>query len=274
VAAPQVAGLGAMMEPGATSDGDVLPGDSGLPAAQPQAAHWGFSATALWALMIAALYVATQLGTVLAIADWFPANPADRSFTQLINSGMDKGYSFALANLVTAIVCCPAIVVIARLKKGAVAREYLCLRPVAAKTLLRWVGLFIVFTAAIDFSFAWLDEPPGRDFMSAIYKEARPVWMLWLTLIVAAPLFEEMLFRGFLLTGLAASFMRPVGAVTVTAALWAAIHLQYSAVGIAIVFCLGLLLGAARIRTGSLIVPLTLHALQNLLATVAAAILD
>jgi CAAX protease family protein len=91
-------------------------------------------------------------------------------------------------------------------------------------------------------------------------------------LIIAAPLFEEAFFRGFLLKGLESSFMGPIGAVVVTAGLWALIHVQYDAFGMATIFCLGLLLGTARVFTGSLLVPLGLHAFTNLGATIEAAI--
>ena len=68
--------------------------------------------------------------------------------------------------------------------------------------------------------------------------------------------------------------LRPIGGVVVTSALWAAMHLQYDSFGIVAVFCIGLVFGTARVRTGSLIVPLILHALQNLMATVAVIIPD
>jgi len=38
------------------------------------------------------------------------------------------------------------------------------------------------------------------------------------------------------------------------------------------IFCLGLLLGAARVHTGSLLLPLGLHAASNLEATIEAAL--
>jgi membrane protease YdiL (CAAX protease family) len=262
------------MEPNVTSQDGVANDRDATANPLPKAAQWGFWATVLWGIVIFALYAAVQIGTTLAIADWSPANPADRSFGELIDSGLNKGYSLSLATLLTAIVCCGAIVVIVRLRENAIVPEYLGLTPVAPMTLLKWIGLFVVVSLAADFGLMWLDDPTGRDFMSDIYKNAKPAWLLWPALIVAGPLFEELFVRGFLLPGFAASFMRPVGAVIVTSALWAAIHLQYDAFGIAVVFCIGLLLGAARIRTGSLIVPLTLHALQNLMATVAVIIPD
>lgn len=56
-----------------------------------------------------------------------------------------------------------------------------------------------------------------------------------------------------------------------SAALWAAIHVQYDLYGMATIFVFGLLLGAARLSTASLLVPLGMHALANLFATIEAA---
>jgi membrane protease YdiL (CAAX protease family) len=260
-----------MTEPGVTSDDGVLPGDGPTAGAAPQqAAHWGFLATVLWAVVIAAAYATAQIGTILALADW--SKLADRSFGELFGSGGSKGYSLALANIVTAIVCCGSIVVIVRLKRHARISEYLGLTPVALGTMLRWIGLFIVIEIAATLILSWLDLPIDNDFIIAIYKEAHPAWMLWLALVVAIPLCEEIVFRGFLLPGFAASFLRPSGAVLVTSALWTALHTQYDAVGLTVVFSLGVLFGVARLRTGSLIVPLALHMLENLLATTIAVI--
>jgi len=109
--------------------------------------------------------------------------------------------------------------------------------------------------------------------MSAAYATATPVWTIWVAFVLAAPLFEEIFFRGFLFKGLESSFMGPIGAVFATAGLWAVIHIQYDAYEIATILCLGLLLGAARVFTGSLLVPLGLHAFANLVATTEAAVL-
>jgi membrane protease YdiL (CAAX protease family) len=96
--------------------------------------------------------------------------------------------------------------------------------------------------------------------------------LIWLALIVAAPLFEETFFRGFLFKGFESSFIGPSGAVLATAGLWAVIHAQYNLYEMTIIFCLGLLLGGARRATGTLSVPLALHAVVNLVATIEAAL--
>jgi hypothetical protein len=85
---------------------------------------------------------------------------------------------------------------------------------------------------------------------------------------VVAPVFEELFFRGFLLAGFASSFLRPAGAVLVTSASWALIHLQYDLYGMVTIFVLGLLLGAARLASGSVLLTIGLHAFSNLLSTV------
>jgi membrane protease YdiL (CAAX protease family) len=50
-------------------------------------------------------------------------------------------------------------------------------------------------------------------------------------------------------------------------------HVQYDAFGITLVFALGLLLGVARARTGSLVVPLLMHSAANLVATIETAVI-
>jgi uncharacterized protein len=260
-----------MRDPGTTTDAGISPGDSRIASTAPQQPpHWGFLATALWSVLIAAIYATAQIGTILALADW--SSLADHSFGALLSSGVGKGYSLALASIVTAIACCGSILAIVRLKRYALVREYLGLKPVAPMTMLKWIGLFGVIEIVTTLILAWIDLPIDNDFIVAIYKEAHPVWMLWLALVVAVPLCEEVVFRGFLLTGFAASFLRPSGAVLVTSGLWTALHTQYDAVGLTVVFSLGLLFGAARLRTGSLLVPLVLHIIENFLATVVAVI--
>jgi hypothetical protein len=117
-----------------------------------------------------------------------------------------------------------------------------------------------------------LREPIVPPFMQQAYRSASPRWILWLAVGVAAPVLEEIFFRGFVFAGLAATRLRWIGAAIITAALWAGIHVQYDWVGILIIFALGLLLGAVRAMTGSTLLTIWLHCLVNFIATVEAAI--
>jgi membrane protease YdiL (CAAX protease family) len=88
-----------------------------------------------------------------------------------------------------------------------------------------------------------------------------------------APIWEELLFRGLLIAGLQPTRLGASGAVLVSAAVWALIHGQYDFYGIATIFACGLLFGAARLRTGSILVPIAMHVVQNALALLETAIL-
>jgi hypothetical protein len=91
-----------------------------------------------------------------------------------------------------------------------------------------------------------------------------PDWPLTAAVVgLGAPLSEELLFRGFLLSTLARTRLGFWGAALASNLAWTALHAQYSAVGLAEVFALGLLFSWLLWRTGSLRVPIVCHALYN-----------
>lgn len=247
--------------------------DTGGETGSSRSAHWGFWATVIWGGVILVLFVLLQVVTIVVVAVFQKKKLSESELRAVLISAGENGYFLSLATFVTTIVCCGLIVGVIKLKKGSVLTEYLCIRSVPFRVVLKWIGLTVGFLILSDLITILLGRRVVPDFMSAVYATASPVWMLWLALIIAAPLFEETFFRGFLFRGLESSFMGPVGAILVTAGLWATIHIQYDAYGVATIFFFGLLIGAARVLTRSLLVPLELHAAASLVATIEAAIL-
>ncbi len=92
--------------------------------------------------------------------------------------------------------------------------------------------------------------------------------LLWIALIVAAPVFEEIFFRGFLFRGFLGSRLGSFGTIVVTSLLWTVIHIQYDLYDMASIFVIGLLLGLSRFRSRSLYVPIAMHAVNNLVAAI------
>src|SRR5499426_4177961 len=91
-----------------------------------------------------------------------------------------------------------------------------------------------------------------------------PNWGLALLVVgLGAPLSEELLFRGFLLSALAKTRLGFAGAALVSTTLWTALHAGYSLIGILEVFTIGLFFSWMLWRTGSLRVPIFCHALYN-----------
>ena len=91
---------------------------------------------------------------------------------------------------------------------------------------------------------------------------------MWAALVIAAPVGEEIVFRGFLYRGWAQTPRAVWPAIVVISVLWAVIHTQYDWFGVFQIFLIGLLLGWIRWRSGSTLLTIGLHALINTWATV------
>jgi membrane protease YdiL (CAAX protease family) len=123
-----------------------------------------------------------------------------------------------------------------------------------------------VFNLAYDQLTRFLHRPLVPDFMVNVYRTAHGLPALYLAVVVAAPAFEELLFRGFLLPGLTPA-LGGIGAALVSSALFGLLHLQYDLFDMTAVVLLGLLFAIVRLRTGSVFLTFTLHAITNLIAT-------
>lgn len=236
------------------------------------APHWRFWGTILWGLLILGVFLGLQAAIVFWVLVSGQGPLTESEFMSRYVSAAQSGYVFSLATILTALICCLLIAGVIKLKKHSLLGDYLALRAVPRTVMLRWLALLAGLIVIADVVTVLIGRPIVPEFMSEVYATAQPVWMLWVALLVAAPLFEETFFRGFLFRGLASSFLGATGTVLVTAGLWALLHAQYDAFGISLVFGLGLLLGIARVRTGSLWVPLTLHSAANLVATIETAV--
>jgi uncharacterized protein len=91
---------------------------------------------------------------------------------------------------------------------------------------------------------------------------------LWLTFVIAAPVAEEIMFRGFLFRGWVRSERSAIPGILIISALFAAIHVQYDWFGMLQVFFIGLLLAIARWRSGSTLLTILMHVIANLWATI------
>ena len=87
---------------------------------------------------------------------------------------------------------------------------------------------------------------------------------------MAAPLTEELLFRGALFSAIASSRLGRIGAVMITAALWALAHATSAPLlFVGILFVMGICLGLLLLRFGSLWVTIACHASWNAMSSLA-----
>lgn len=148
-------------------------------------------------------------------------------------------------------------------------KKYLKLQPVSAKHFLFWQVIMVATYFAIQYLTDTLAMPEPRfmKFMRDLLASgsgANSV-LIFIAVSVAAPLFEEFFFRGFLFSGIASSRLGRVGAAIITSLAWSLIHMQYEIVWIGIIFCIGLLFSLARIKSDSIYTVIAMHSLNNLL---------
>lgn len=235
---------------------------------KPQSPHWGAFGTILWSALVVILFVISQALTAIIYLTITRPGLTSAQLQAIGPELMHDGVLLSISTFVGAAVVCPLILVIAKLKRGSKLKEYLGLTFPNKRQWLWWFLVVAAFCLSHDLLSLLIGKPIVPDFMPKTYSSMKDLWILWLALMVGAPLTEELFFRGFLIKGLAGSPLHWYGAVMISAAGWALIHLQYDFYDVATVFVLGLFLGTARVKTGSTLLTMGLHSLVNLGATI------
>ncbi len=250
------------------------PGGKAAPPAAP-APLSGWSTVGWAALAFFAWLAAEALVLIAFLVRWFADNPG-------VPIDVDKvahdGYVVSIAAIVSMAVQC-GVVCLALRRRGQPIAEYLGL---VRRPHLREIVFCLVSVAALLVASDLLSFLMGHDlvppFMVKVYETAREagapaILLLLIAAVIAAPIGEEIMFRGFLFRGWATSPLGVTGTIVLTSAIWAAIHVQYDWYGLAQVFCLGLLFGWVRARSGSTVLTMMMHSVCNIAATVETAVI-
>jgi uncharacterized protein len=232
-------------------------------------------ATAGWALLAFCAWIAAQaLVLIIFLVRWFARNPG-------VSIDLDQvahnAYVVSIAAIISMAVHCGVVVLAIQRARQPVA-EYLGLvrRPHVREVVfcLAIVAVLLVASDLVSWTIGHDLVPP---FLVKVYQAARdagPVAFLlvMIAVLIVAPVGEEIMFRGFLFRGWATSPLGVTVTIVVTSAIWAGIHVQYDWYGIVQVFCLGLLFGWVRARSGSTLLTIMMHATCNIAATVETAV--
>lgn len=140
-------------------------------------------------------------------------------------------------------------------------RDDLALRWPKPWDALFWFGLWIGWMVAGEVAVGLFDlEPPARwpDYpLLVVVLRIAAIGLL-------GPTAEELVVRGLLFFRLQGTRLGPWGAIILCSALWTVVHVQYDATLLTLIFCDGLVLGAARHLGGSTLIPLAMHVMGNL----------
>lgn len=238
------------------------------PASEEQKPYWGFWATIGFSLLIFIVFSLLQFVILLAYA--YSINNGDitpENLEHILTSLSLNGDAISIAEIPSALIGTALVILIAYSRKTLTVKDYLDLTPPGIFTLVKWLGFMVLLIITMEaVNIALNRELP--DFMGKVYNSATNLPLLWIAVVLMAPLFEEFLFRGFMLEGLRHSFIGTAGAILITSAIWAIIHAQYELFEVFTIFLIGIALAIARIRSQSLYVPIAMHALMNLSASI------
>lgn len=235
------------------------------PGAATLNARWGLFGTTLWGVTIAVVFVITQ--TVAALVYISSTHDIeDPAQLQNLDVLAEDGDVLSVATLATFIVCGFLVFIAVASKTGANIRHYLALRQVSWRVYLAGFVAITVLMLTIEACNIVFARPMPESMVNSYLSADNKLW-LWSAIVFAAPVFEEVFFRGFLHSGLERTMLGVTGAIIVTAGLWALVHIQYDAYEMFMIFIMGIVLGAARWLTGSIYVPILMHCINNFVST-------
>ncbi|MBL7958446.1 MAG: CPBP family intramembrane metalloprotease [Flavobacteriales bacterium] len=175
-----------------------------------------------------------------------------------------NGDLIALETIWSGLLCSLVILLTCWLWKRSGVKVLLGLALPRFIELMKWLVLFALVVAGVEV-IGQLIPSLGTDFMKDVVGSSTDLIKLALGVVVLGPLFEELLLRG-LLFGTVRHIADEHVSVAVTAGVFALMHLQYSVPIMLLIIPLGVVLGYARARSGSILVPIVLHMANNSLS--------
>jgi CAAX protease family protein len=231
---------------------DAIPGEPDFPYS-----NWGPWLGLLGILM--ALGTAILLSVPIAIVD--TAGEAGKNADEL------SGTALALAQMAQELSFLLVPFALAASKGATVAEAMHRLGLVAFRRLnaLKWmgaaVGIYLLFVIAYV---ALVGEPEQDDFAD----DLGPLWIQILLIAIAAPIGEEVCFRGMLFGGLRERLPMWAAAL-ISAALFGLLHVTTGISVVPPLIAFGFLLALLYERTGSIVPCILLHMLNNSVALLA-----
>lgn len=184
-----------------------------------------------------------------------------------ISAKTNSGTLMTVGGLACVQLLVTCLIVLAARRGGIRARDNLALcKPLpGCRQMAKAFGGLLLIVIPYSVLVMWISpDSLVRDLKPFSEMLQSPWW--WLVLIVVgigAPVMEELLFRGFLLSALARSRLGFTGAVLVTTAAWSLLHFGYSLAGLIEVFIVGIYFGWLIWSSGRLWLALFCHAAYN-----------
>jgi membrane protease YdiL (CAAX protease family) len=225
---------------------------------------WGYFSSFGW---VAVAYIAASTIGFFAMAALWPERVSALSDLDALQK---DAWAFSVSTLIATPLVVGILMAAARLLRWT-ATDYLALYGPGRRQVLIALVALAAFLPVMDSVTYLLGHPVVTPFQIELYQSAEKsgaLLLLWLTLVVAAPVGEELAFRGFLFRGWVRPGRSAMPAIVIIAALFAVLHFQYNWFGILQVFAIGFVLTWFRWASGSTLLTIVMHAVINAYSTV------
>lgn len=230
------------------------------PKAPPALAPSSGWAVLLWTLLLIAAYLGLQFGAaiVAGIALGVEHGRAAPGFyeTAIFRSGVAFTVCTNAAWLSVLI-----LLAICGARNDGIQRR-LALFPCAPGRFFVWTAVPLLIVLGANLLNPWMDPRTRAAIESMALGTAAP-FSFFLAVAIAAPVAEELIFRGFAFTGWVER-IGPWGASLATTLLFAACHFQYGWTGLLFIGVFGVMIAVVRWRTGSVYPCIVIHVVNNL----------
>lgn len=210
------------------------------------------------------LFFVTQTASVFLAGIWFLPEGSSLRWDEVLFLGSSDGTVVSVSIILSAAILALLIALLLALKKRRI-KDYLAIKPFDIKIAIAMIGILLLFMIASQALTYVLDKEP-LDFVDPLFSSVSSVWLLVIVMVVVAPIYEELVFRGLLWSAIAEQFESPRGLIIaslITSFIFALIHLQYGVYEISTIVVLALIFCWARIKSGSLLLPMLLHIINN-----------
>lgn len=172
-------------------------------------------------------------------------------------------WEFYVGITLSAVICITLVILITRLISKS-PLKYLGFVTVKKKDLV-WILYFIPIYLILEVIIRYFN----LEFDLNLSGAEKYKFLLILGVGIVGPFFEEVLFRGFLLTRINEITNSKYHWLTllVVSLLFTLPHFQYNFYQLLIIFCLGLYFSFVKWKTGNLWIPIIIHSLNNVVTT-------
>ena len=233
---------------------------------------WGFWSSTAWGLLSVGVWFAVQFIAIIVALVVQHGGGAGRPPDAARIEQMAAVTAFAI--LAATPLQIGVLAIAARAARWRPADYFAMLRPTGGQLAFALGCLALALVASDATNYA-LGRGIAPEFLVALYRDGRDhgsLVSLVIAIVIAAPLAEEITFRGFLYRGWSQTRLGVKGTIVLTSLVWAAMHVQYDWLGMAQIFLLGLLFGWLRWASGSTTLTIVLHIATNAASTLQTAI--